>query len=44
MKAWMTKALVLLEASLDPPTQELNELDWKVALSPDKNRGWAIEA
>ena len=38
MKAWMTKALELLKASLDPPKHELNELDWKAALSPDKKR------
>ena len=33
MKAWMPKALELLKASLEPPKQELNELDWKAALS-----------
>ena len=38
MKAWMTKALELLKASLEPPSHELNELDWKAALSPDKKR------
>ncbi len=38
MKAWMTKGLELLKASLEPPKQELNELDWKAALSPDKKR------
>jgi len=38
MKAWMTKALELLRASLEPPKHELNELDWKAALSPDKKR------
>ena len=38
MKTWMTKALELLKASLEPPKHELNELDWKVALSPDKKR------
>ena len=36
MKTWMTKALELLRASLEPPKHELNELDWKAALSPDK--------
>lgn len=36
MKASMTKALELLNASLEPPKHELNELDWKAALSPDK--------
>jgi ATP-dependent DNA helicase RecG len=38
MKTWMTKALELLRASLEPPKHELNELDWKAVLSPDKKR------
>lgn len=38
MKSWMAKALELLAASLQPPRHELNELDWKAALSPDKKR------
>jgi ATP-dependent DNA helicase RecG len=38
MKAWTSKALELLRASLVPPKHELNELDWKAALSPDKKR------
>jgi predicted HTH transcriptional regulator len=38
MKAWMTKALELLKASLEPPKHGLNECDWKAALSPDKKR------
>jgi ATP-dependent DNA helicase RecG len=38
MKAWTHKALELLRASLVPPKHELNELDWKAALSPDKKR------
>lgn len=38
MKTWLTKALELLTASLEPPRHELNELDWKAALSPDKKR------
>ena len=38
MKTWMSKALDLLKASLEPPKHELNELDWKAALSPDKKR------
>lgn len=53
MKAWMTKVLELLKASLEPPKHELNELDWKAALSPDKkqltehlsafaNLGWTV--
>ncbi len=32
MKAWMTKALELLSASLVLPKHELNELDWKAAV------------
>ncbi len=38
MKPWMAKALQLLAASLEPPRHELNELDWKAALSPEKKR------
>ena len=38
MKSWMTKAWELLKASLEPPKHELNELDWKAALSPEKKR------
>lgn len=38
MKPWMQRALQLLAASLEPPRHELNELDWKAALSPDKKR------
>jgi ATP-dependent DNA helicase RecG len=38
MKKWMIQALELLKASLEPPKHELNELDWKAALSPDKKR------
>lgn len=38
MKTWVKKALNLLTASLKPPRHELNELDWKAALSPDKKR------
>jgi len=34
----MIKAFDLLKASLEPPKHELNELDWKAALSPDKKR------
>lgn len=32
MKAWVTKALDFLKASLEPPRHELNELDWKAGL------------
>src|SRR5450755_1726092 len=38
MKNWSVKALTLLEETLTPPEHELNELDWKAALSPDKRR------
>ena len=38
MKPWIVKARELLLASLEPPRHELNELDWKVGLSPDKKR------
>lgn len=38
MKEWLNRAVGLLEASLQPPEHELNEIDWKVGLSPDKKR------
>ncbi len=38
MKLWLTKAMDFLKASLEPPKHELNELDWKAAVSPDKKR------
>src|SRR5438046_3407946 len=38
MKNWVSKALDLLKASLEVPKHELNELDWKAAISPDKKR------
>lgn len=38
MNAWMIKALELLKAGLEPPKHELNDLDWKAGLSPDKKR------
>lgn len=38
MKPWVKKATELLESSLEPPQHELNEIDWKSALSSDKNR------
>lgn len=34
----MAKALDLLKGSLEPPRHELNEIDWKTELSPDKKR------
>lgn len=38
MKTWLNRAVGLLTASLEPPKHELNELDWKTELSPDKKR------
>jgi ATP-dependent DNA helicase RecG len=38
VKNWITQALELLRASLEPPKHELNELDWKFTLSPDTKR------
>lgn len=38
MKAWVTKSVELLRASLVFPRHELNELDWKGELSSDKSR------
>ena len=35
---WKEKALMLLEKSLNPIPQELNEIDWKGGLSDDKER------
>lgn len=36
MKKWINRALELLESSLNPVPHELNELDWKEDLSPNK--------
>ena len=38
MKNWLSRAMDFLKASLEPPRHELNELDWKAALSQDKKR------
>jgi predicted HTH transcriptional regulator len=38
MKSWVNRAFGLLKACLEQPRHELNELDWKAALSPDKKR------
>jgi predicted HTH transcriptional regulator len=38
MKTWAEKAIALLASSLEPPQTELNEIDWKSALSADKHR------
>lgn len=37
-KEWTQKAISLLEDSLNPIIQELNELDWKESLSPNKEK------
>ena len=34
----MSKAVGLVKTSLEPPRHELNEVDWKAALSRDKKR------
>jgi ATP-dependent DNA helicase RecG len=38
MKHWENKATALLDASLYPLAQELNELDWKETLSPNNKK------
>ena len=38
MTNWLSRAQELLAASLGDPRYELNELDWKQALSSDKRR------
>ncbi len=38
MKVWVAKAEELLVNSLQPPQHELNEIDWKGALSDDNKR------
>lgn len=38
MKPWVEKAKALLASSLEPPHHELNEIDWKSAVSPNKQR------
>jgi predicted HTH transcriptional regulator len=38
MKAWINKAIELLDKSLGTVPQELNELDWKEDLSPNKEK------
>ena len=35
---WKEKAIKLLDKSLKPVPQELNEIDWKGGLSDDKER------
>jgi ATP-dependent DNA helicase RecG len=38
MKPWVQRAKELLASSLEPPYHELNEIDWKSAVSPNKQR------
>ncbi len=38
MKNWVNRAVALLAHSLQPIPQELNELDWKEDLSPNKEK------
>ncbi|MCB4757023.1 MAG: putative DNA binding domain-containing protein [Elusimicrobia bacterium] len=38
MTSWLERAQSLLEQSLFPVSQELNSLDWKSGLSPDRKR------
>lgn len=38
MKNWINRAAALLSGSLEAPRHELNELDWKSSLSPNKRR------
>jgi len=38
IKQWIHRALGFLDHSLQPVPQELNELDWKEALSPDNKK------
>ena len=38
MKKWINRAFALLENSLYPIPQELNELDWKESLSPNNDK------
>ncbi|MES3023263.1 MAG: RNA-binding domain-containing protein [Pseudomonadota bacterium] len=37
-KHWVTQALSSLKSSLEPVAHEINELDWKVSLSDNKDR------
>lgn len=38
MRNWINRAFALLEHSLEPMPQELNELDWKESLSPNNEK------
>ena len=37
-KHWIASALEYLTQSLEPVPHEINEIDWKGGLSPEKNR------
>lgn len=37
-KHWIVSALEYLAQSLEPVPHEINEIDWKTGLSPEKNR------
>lgn len=38
VKHWVVQAIVLLKSSRDPVPHEINELDWKLSLSGNKER------
>ena len=38
MKAWIEKALSYLDKSLGKIASELNEIDWKITLSPNNDK------
>lgn len=38
MESWINRAIALLDKSLNPIPQELNELDWKEDLSPNSQK------
>ena len=38
MYTWINRAIALLDSSLHPIPQELNELDWKEDLSPNNQK------
>lgn len=38
MDIWINRAIALLDKSLNPIAQELNELDWKEDLSPNNQK------
>jgi hypothetical protein len=38
MEEWIKGAMPFLKKTLTPPRRELNELNWKSALSPDHKK------